>query len=101
MNSEKMLVKETGEILNTTNNEFEIKLMSFSFEFRKLCVENDLGDISEDGEEELTYVHSGDSKTDREGKYYTGDNGETYHESEVVVGLDEIREYKIKNNLEI
>lgn len=94
MNSEKMLVKETGEILNTTNNEFEIKLMSFSFEF-------DLGDISEDGEEELTYVHSGDSKTDREGKYYTGDNGETYHESEVVVGLDEIREYKIKNNLEI
>ena len=93
MNSKKMLVKETGEILNTTNNGFEIKLMSFSFEF-------DLGDDVKDKIEE-TYTRPGLSKTDREGKYYTGDNGETYHESEVVVGLDEIREYKIKNNLEI
>ena len=93
MNSKKILVKETGEILNTTNNGFEIKLMSFSFEF-------DLGDDVKDKIEE-TYKHPGNSKTDREGKYYTGDNGETYHESEVVVGLDEIREYKIKNNLEI
>ena len=29
----KMLVKETGEILTTPNNGFEIKHMSFSFEF--------------------------------------------------------------------
>jgi len=99
-----MLVKETGEILTTTNNGFEIKHMSFSFEF-------DLEDVVKDKiEEELveqrtlstfTFTHPGDSKTDQEGKYYTGDNGETYHESEVVVGLDEIREYKLKNNLDL
>jgi ribosomal protein S4 len=91
----KMLVKKTGEILNTTNNGFKVKHMSFSFKF-------DLEDSVKDKiEEKLTYTHPGNSKTDREGKYYTGDNGETYHESEVIVGLDEIREYKIKNNLEI
>jgi hypothetical protein len=93
MDKKKMLVKETGEILTTTNNGFEIKHMSFSFEF-------DLeDDVKDKIEEELIYTHPGLSKTDREGKYYTGDNGETYHESEVVVGLDEIREFKIKNNL--
>jgi hypothetical protein len=91
----KMLVKKTGEILTTANNGFEIKYMSFSFKF-------DLEDgVKDKMEEKTTYTHPGLSKTDREGKYYTGDNGETYHESEVVVGLDEIREYKIKNNLEI
>jgi len=90
-----MLVKKTGEILTTANNGFEIKYMSFSFKF-------DLEDgVKDKIEEKTTYTHPGLSKTDREGKYYTGDNGETYHESEVVVGLDEIREYKIKNNLEI
>jgi hypothetical protein len=95
MDNKKMLVKETGEILTTTNNGFEIKHMSFSFEF-------DLEGNSEDKiEEELTFTHPGLSKTDQEGKYYTGDNGETYHESEVVVGLDEIREYKLKNNLDL
>jgi hypothetical protein len=90
MDNKKMLVKETGEILTTTNNGFEIKHMSFSFEF-----------VVKDKIEELTFTHPGDSKTDQEGKYYIGDNGETYHESEVVVGLDEIREYKLKNNLDL
>ena len=90
-----MLVKKTGEILTTSNNGYEIKRMSFSFKLN-------LEDVVKDKiEEKTTYTHPGLSKTDREGKYYTGDNGETYHESEVVVGLDEIREYKIKNNLEI
>lgn len=89
----KMLIKKTGEILNT-NNGFEIKHISFSFKF-------DLKDVKDNIEEELTYTQTNLSKTDKEGKYYTSDNGETYHESEVVIGLDEIREYKIKNNLEI
>ena len=48
-----------------------------------------------------TFVHSGNNESDREGKYYTCDNGEVYHEDDIVVGLYEIREYKLKNNLEI
>lgn len=93
MDKRKLIVKETGELINI-KNEFQIKHMSFSFEF-------DLEDVVKDKIEELTFTHPGDSKTDQEGKYYTGDNGETYHESEVVVGLDEIREYKLKNNLDL
>lgn len=48
-----------------------------------------------------TFVHSGNDESVREGKYYTCGNGEVYHEDDIVVELDEIREYKIKNNLEI
>lgn len=88
----KAIIKETGEIV-TTKNQFQIKHMSFSFEF-------DLGDVVKDNIEK-TFVHSGTGESDREGTYYTCDNGETYHESEVIVGLDEIREYKLKNNLEL
>ena len=90
----KAIVKETGEIV-TTKNQFQIKHMSFSFEF-------DLGDDVKDNIEK-TFVHpgTGETTTDREGNYYNCDNGKTYHESEVIVGLDEIREYKLKNNLEL
>jgi len=33
--------------------------------------------------------------------YYTLSDGETYEIDELVVGLEEIREWKINNNLEI
>ena len=89
---DKAIVKETGEIV-TTKTEFQIKHMSFSFEF-------DLGDNSKDYLEK-TFVHPGTGDSDREGRYYTCDNGKTYHEGDIVVGLGEIREYKLKNNLEI
>ncbi len=90
----KVLVKKTGEILSTTNNGYEVRRVSFSFEF-------DIDTkIKEKTEKTLTFTHPG-TKTEREGKYYTCDNGEVYHEDDIVVGLDEIREYKIKNNLEI
>ena len=89
----KAIVKETGEIV-TTKTQFQIKHMSFSFEF-------DLGDKAK-GYLEKTFVHPGTGDSDREGKYHTCDNnGKTYHEDDIVVGLDEIREYKLKNNLEI
>lgn len=88
----KAIVKKTGETVNVLN-EFRIMHMSFSFEF-------DLGDKVKDYLEE-TFVHPGNGESDREGNYYTCDNNETYHESEVIVGLDEIREYKIKRNLDL
>ena len=34
-------------------------------------------------------------------EYYTLSNGETYEGSDIVVGLDEIRDWKLKNNLNI
>ncbi len=94
MNRGKALVKKTGDCVNI-QNEFQVKYMSFSFEF-------DLEDsVKNKIKEKNTFTHNSDSKTDREGKYYICDNGETYHESEVIAGLDEIREYKLKNNLDI
>jgi hypothetical protein len=109
MDKRKLIVKETGGLVNI-KNEFQIKHMSFSFEFPK-GHPSDLGDVVKDNIEKA-FVHSGTGEIfignellnhtrDREGTYYTCDNGETYHESEVVVGLDEIREYKLKNNLDL
>jgi hypothetical protein len=37
---------------------------------------------------------------DRE-EYYVLSNGETYEVDELVIGLDEIRDWKVKNNLNI
>lgn len=89
----KILVKKTGDILTTSNNELQIKIMNFEFDLEY--------NIKDKIENKITFTHPGDSKTNREGKYYIGENGNIYHESEVIVGLDEIREYKIENNLEI
>ena len=89
----KILVKKTGDILTTSNNELQIKIMNFEFDLEY--------NIKDKIENKITFTHPGDSKTNREGKCYIGENGNIYHESEVIVGLDEIREYKIENNLEI
>lgn len=89
----KILVKKTGDVFDIeTNNAFEIRHMSFSFEF-------DIDDkVKDEIEEKITFKNPpGSIKTNRRGKYYTCVNGEVYHEDDVVVGLDEIREYKIKN----
>lgn len=49
--------------------------------------------------EMLTYTHG--ESSGKEGQYYLTSDGQKFHEDDVIVGLDEIREYKIKNNLEI
>jgi len=58
----KILVKKTGDILTTSNNELQIKIMNFEFDLEY--------NIKDKIENKITFTHPGDSKTNREGKYY-------------------------------
>ena len=85
---DKALIKETGELFDV-ESKYTIKHMSFSFEF-------DLPDKLKD-ELEATFVHN--SNQQEEGEYFRLSDGKTYHEKDVIVGLDTIRDEKMKDIL--
>lgn len=87
MSKDKALIKETGEIHNIIN-EYGVCHITVSFNY-------DINDTHTEKIKEITLVH--DSEPLEEGQYYILDNNKTYHEKEVVVGTDEIREHKLKN----
>lgn len=84
MSKDKALVKETGQT-QEVRDKYSVKYISMSFSF-------DLGE----GEEmkEMKFVH--DSEPKEEGDYYTLEDGKTYHQKDVIVGTDEIRDHKLK-----
>ena len=84
MSKDKALVKETGEI-KEVESKYSIKHMTISFDF-------DLGDESK---EMMLFVN--DSESQEEGDHYTLSDGKVYHEKDVIVGTDEIRDHKLKN----
>ena len=45
----------------------------------------------------MTFVHNSDPH--EEGEYYTLDDGKTYHEKDVIVGMEEIRDSKLNSLL--
>ena len=55
--------------------------MSFTYEISEEEISNG---------EEMMFVH--DSEPLEEGEYYTLDDGEVYHEKDVIVGTEEIRD---------
>ena len=59
---------------------------------KKNIIEDNSGYIT------LEYT-STDTKHSKEGKYYSLSNGETYHEDDIIVGLDNIRDKKIEDLL--
>jgi choline kinase len=83
----KALVKETGEI-QEVKSEYQVAYITATFNF-------DLSDEQSDEIKKMTFVH--DSESQKEGTHYTLSNGKTYHEKDVVVGLDNIRDEKLKN----
>ena len=96
----KALIKSTGEILDVTQ---EYSLMSIEFSFPIDFPE----EISEKMKKDFSLTHE---VTDNKYKMKTGkaredyfelSNGETYESDDIVVGTDEIRNWKIKNNLDI
>jgi hypothetical protein len=92
---DKALIKKTGEILDV-ESKYTINHMSFTFEY-------DLGDIfhtssiMDENELETTFVHN--SNQQEEGEYFLLSDGKTYHEKYVIVGLDIIRDEKMKDIL--
>lgn len=88
---DKAIVKKTGEIVDI-KDQFSLRYVSFSIDFENV-------ETIKLPESESTYTHS--ESSGKVGEYYLTTDGRKFHEDDIVVGLDEIREYKLKNNLEI
>lgn len=86
MSKDKALVKETGET-KEVKDKYSVKYITMSFNF-------ELDDKQMEDIKEMTFVH--DSEPKEEGDYYTLDDGKTYHEKDVIVGTDKIRDHKLK-----
>lgn len=76
--SKKALLKESGNIVDVSD-EFIVVNYLISFKLGTLEIANDVNDIPY-----------------KEGAYYKI-GGKEYHENDVVIGLDNIRAYKLKN----
>ncbi len=83
---DKALVKETGEI-QEVKSEYKVSHVKATFNF-------DLSDDQNENIQKMTFVH--DSEPQKEGTHYTLSDGKTYHEKDVVVGVDNIRDEKLK-----
>ncbi len=84
--SEKALVVKSGEI-HSIESERQVMNMELS-----LSLDTDI----DTSDETIHFIN--DSKSyEKEGKYYHLDNGLAYHESELIIGIDNIRDYKLKN----
>ncbi len=86
---DKAIVKETGELLQV-ESQYSVKYMTMSFNF-------DMDEQQSENLKEMTFVH--DSEPQEEGEYYTLDDGKTYHEKDVIVGKEEIRDSKLNSLL--
>ena len=82
------IVIKTGEILDI-KFQYEKVMMSFSFDIESNVTTNEVWAKKDD-----MFGYNGDKE---EGKYYILSDGNKYFENELIVGLDHIREYKIKN----
>lgn len=94
---EKALIKETGEILDIKSKFQKMKL--------KIDIDNFPDYLKESlkGFEDDVWIKSDPDKyqiKNNEGSYYILSDGGKYQDDEVIVGLDNIREYKLKNIIE-
>jgi len=87
MSKDKAMIKETGQI-HQVESQYSVQYITMSFNF-------DLDDKQMEDIKEMTFIH--DSEPKEEGDYYTLDNGKVYHEKNLIVGTDEIRDHKLKN----
>jgi hypothetical protein len=89
MSKDKAIVKETGE-LHKVESQYVVKHMTMTFNF-------DMNEEQSEHFEEMLFVH--DSEPQEEGEYYTLDDGKVYHEKDVIVGTEEIRDSKLNQIL--
>lgn len=92
------LVIKTGEILDI-KFQYEKMVMSYSFDLYidpKDCDEANYRAMKGVTTNEV-WAKKNDSGDVEEGNYYVLSDGNKYYENELIVGLDHIREYKIKN----
>lgn len=91
---EKAIVKETGEILDI-NSHYAIKKYTITFEMPE-SIRSKIG-----LEEKNIEFKDTNTKGHKYGDRYILSNGKEYHNEELIVGLDNIRDYKITNQIKI
>lgn len=82
----KALIKETQEIFDV-ENEYSIFYRKYSFEF-KFYEEVIPQDTSQ------TFVN-GNKSTQKEGTWFLLSNGKEYHQDDIIIGIDRIREHQL------
>lgn len=93
---DKALIIKTGKILDIIQ-EYESRNISID-------LDNIFSNLSEDKKEELSEMVeklTNPSFSKKEGSYYILSDNMEYYEDEVIVGLDNIRDYKISNQIKI
>jgi hypothetical protein len=81
---DKIIIKETGKE-DTIKDAYSVVTYNVSFTY-------DINDISDMVEEDMIFTHH---DTKPEGWYYITPEGKEYHEDKLIVGKDDIRDYKI------
>ncbi len=94
----RILVKDTGEIIVY---EQEYIISQYEFKLPSEWSDADFGNLCSTSKFKYTMDDNSKNTDIMEGKYYLTKDGNKFHESDVVSGVAEIRNYKIKNNLEI
>ena len=84
----KALIKDTQQILNI-ENEYGVFYTQVSFEIKL-----DDDPLLESLTESQKFIHSTE-KSKKEGNWFLLSDGKEYHQDELVVGQEEIREYQL------
>lgn len=84
----KALIKDTQQILNI-ENKYVVFIHKFNFEIKL-----DDGPLLESLIESQKFTHS-IKKSKKEGNWFLLSDGKEYHQDELVVGQEEIREYQL------
>ena len=96
MGSDKALVIKTGEILNIKTHYIK-KIMNLTFELPEY-----LKDTFEKMKSDIEVEYKDDNISEhKEGDYYTLSDNNKYMGYELIVGIDNIRDYKISNQIKI
>ena len=90
---DKAIVIETGEVFDVESH-YSIKKMTLTIDLPDDLNES-LSESLNGFEQEFEYKDT----NDEEGDYYLLSNDKRYTKDELIVGLDNIREYKLKNIL--
>lgn len=92
---EKALVIKTGDVFDI-EKQYETRNLSID-------LDNIFSNLSDDKKDELSHIleHWVKPNDSKEGTHYVLSDNKEYFEDEVIVGLDNIRDYKISNQIKL
>lgn len=104
---EKALILKTGEVFDV-ESDYIIASMQVSFELEEAVIKEvkehlsnskQIPSDSQVSKSLWTFVDNDNKEPYKEGTHYHLSNGSTYHEDELIVGIEKIREFKLNEIL--